>query len=229
MRIISPFKDYYDSVQGLNAGREGAPYVRKEAVAGKEVVRKFGQELIPVFNRQGRGYNALCYPFCVLFCGRLYRGVRVDVTGGYEHIGESPCWFNTLGLTGYLRRFEMELKVENRYRWRAVKAETFLDNNGSRQHWQWAIESRTIVLVADMKNVFDEKSYVRYDCPLKPYQFYKQFDPYQAYQEIAMFVDGVLPGKDNAMARISDKDRVAQHGFDKWSFRRLPTKERRKI
>lgn len=56
---------------------------------------------------------------------------------------------------------------------------------------------------------------------LKDLQFFKVFDPYTAYQEIAMFVSGVMGGQAPPMVPVSDEVRLEKHGFDrKWSFRK---------
>jgi hypothetical protein len=55
---------------------------------------------------------------------------------------------------------------------------------------------------------------------LKEVEFFRKFDVYQTYQEIEMWVSGVMPGKTNAMESISDAVRIAKHGFNRYSFRR---------
>jgi len=55
---------------------------------------------------------------------------------------------------------------------------------------------------------------------LKDFEFYKRFDSFAAFQEIQMFLSGVLGNKENDVIVISDKDKIAQHGFDKFSFRK---------
>lgn len=64
---------------------------------------------------------------------------------------------------------------------------------------------------------------------LSDYRFFKQFDPYLAYQEINMFISGVLGCKDDRSIEISDEYKIASHGYDKWSFRNPePPKRKRK-
>lgn len=55
---------------------------------------------------------------------------------------------------------------------------------------------------------------------LKDIQFYRALPAAQAYQEMAMFLGGVLPAQSVMPILISDKDRVLQHGFNKYSFRK---------
>lgn len=61
---------------------------------------------------------------------------------------------------------------------------------------------------------------------LKEYQFYKLFDAVQAFQEIQMFIGGVLGNKEKQITEVADKYKIAQHGFDKWSFRKEPKEKK---
>lgn len=62
---------------------------------------------------------------------------------------------------------------------------------------------------------------------LKEYFFIKVMDPVRAFQEISMWVGGVLPSSGNPMVEITDdKIKVAKHGMDKWSFRTKTEKSR---
>jgi hypothetical protein len=67
---------------------------------------------------------------------------------------------------------------------------------------------------------------VAFDTRLKDYKFYKVFDPYTAFQELDMFISGVLTREGNPMAGISDTDLRDKKGFDKMSFKKAPTKKR---
>lgn len=56
---------------------------------------------------------------------------------------------------------------------------------------------------------------------LKDFDFPRAVDPYTLFQELSMFVGGVLPRNPNPMVEITDdRIKVAKHGFDKWSFRK---------
>ena len=62
---------------------------------------------------------------------------------------------------------------------------------------------------------------------LKKVQFFNKMDPYQAFQNISMYVGGVLPRLGNPIVEIKD-DRVKIHkaGFDtKISFRHRKNEE----
>jgi hypothetical protein len=55
---------------------------------------------------------------------------------------------------------------------------------------------------------------------LKDIQFYVIKDSFTAFQELSMFISGVMGGQSPPMIPISDKIRKEKHGFDEWSFRK---------
>lgn len=59
-----------------------------------------------------------------------------------------------------------------------------------------------------------------YNPCLKDLEFFKVVDAFQAFQELSMFISGVLGGQSPKMIEISDEVRIAKHGFDKMSFRK---------
>ncbi len=63
---------------------------------------------------------------------------------------------------------------------------------------------------------------------LKQYHFAKMVDPFTAYQEIEMFLGGVLGSGNPPMVEIDDKHIAEGKGFDKMSFRKYPTKNKKK-
>jgi hypothetical protein len=56
-------------------------------------------------------------------------------------------------------------------------------------------------------------------------EFYRVLDAYSAFQRISEWVGGTLANTGNPMVAITD-DRIKahKHGFDRWSFRKLPEK-----
>jgi len=58
---------------------------------------------------------------------------------------------------------------------------------------------------------------------LNEIDFFKVFNPFMAFQEIEMYITGVLGINNKPTVEISDKDKIAGHGFDpKYSFRKEP-------
>jgi hypothetical protein len=58
---------------------------------------------------------------------------------------------------------------------------------------------------------------------LKDMQFYRLVDPYTAFQEIQMFLGG-MASPEKPIPEIDDKTLAAAKGFNKWSFRKEPSK-----
>ena len=86
-----------------------------------------------------------------------------------------------------------------------------------KQYPVWNIEARY--------GVPGEEWYVCYNCALKAFKFFKIKDPVAAYQEIAMFLGGLaVPQKPIPVP--SDRDMVSIKGFDKFSFRKEPSKKK---
>lgn len=63
-----------------------------------------------------------------------------------------------------------------------------------------------------------------FNCNLDQFEFYKVFNPYQAYQEISMFLGGLAVPLNN-IPHIDDKIMAEAKGFDKFSFRKDKTKK----
>jgi hypothetical protein len=68
---------------------------------------------------------------------------------------------------------------------------------------------------------YQESFFVVNPC-LKQYDFYRIFDSFTCFQEIQMYISGVLGNREKDIIEVADKYKIAQHGFDKWSFRKMP-------
>jgi hypothetical protein len=63
---------------------------------------------------------------------------------------------------------------------------------------------------------------------LKDVEFFRVFDPHTTYQEIFMYISGVLGGNMKEIPEMSDDDMRDSKGFDKWSFRKEPSSKKKK-
>lgn len=60
---------------------------------------------------------------------------------------------------------------------------------------------------------------------LQDVEFQAVIDPFTAFQEISMYLSGVIGSKGNPMVQLSDDEIRDKHGFDPvYGFRKLPTK-----
>ena len=72
---------------------------------------------------------------------------------------------------------------------------------------------------------YTESNVVLNPC-LKDFGFQRVIDPYTAFQEISMFISGVLGGIEKDTINISDTDMRDAKGFNDMSFKKYPTKKR---
>lgn len=241
MRIISKDRDYYDSAmahgQDLTAVFHRArleididlPENLKEAV-------KVGFHYPTQRNRLGEFF---VFPFVIAFCGKLYRGIRVEERGTRrpEHDGvagtPTHCFYDLDKYLAYCEQHKFNV-AESLYFWqednlkkRLDAMKRFFGKQGSEEATSWLIEHKIVTM--SIVHPYQERSTTRKEDAaftindtLKQFEFAKVFDPYAAYQEVDMFVSGTLPQSTVMPIDISDADRAKQHGFDKWSFRKMP-------
>ena len=93
---------------------------------------------------------------------------------------------------------------------------------------KWFDKHRSPVFVA--QHGLNDSKYggkVTYNAQLKPFEFYRVFDPYQAFQEISMWMGNqAVPIK--PIPELDDITMAEIKGFDKYSFRKDPTKHKGK-
>lgn len=276
MRIVSPYRDYYDGVMA-HAMDTDLVYVRKPKAfkcgGGKgEIKTRFSPPVmiqLP-FGRTSR------YPghkvFTIGFCGRIYRCVHMwackEPWTKYDRNHQSlyRYKYNPLipSMWSYLRRDEDPEQIrkstpypldddDNYISEFAHNAEQviafftkhyFTDKRDKDQQGRYGefcakwrefferndgVEFHAPFTTHNVPNFVLHKDFVFFNDCLKKYGFARKFDPYTAYQELSMYVGGVLRGPSVEMVQIKDEDKVKAKGFNKWSFRREPgTKRGRK-
>jgi len=77
-------------------------------------------------------------------------------------------------------------------------------------------------------NHFDQKFKLTINPCLKEYNFFTQYDAYQAFQEISMFIGGVLPRQEPDTVDVSEACKVHSKGFDSWTFRKKGPNSKKK-
>jgi hypothetical protein len=236
MYIISKKKDYYDGVAGTTGIDKTIIYDRQIIELENNILPKEFQPyslwknpkpspFIKLGNTQIKKELRVVYGdashFIIGFCGKLYIGWKLYSEGkklsygGRELITtisydndnmKKLVEANTFG--GY---FEDNLNYVLTYDpieiFRTLNTPVFVyDNEYNRIALdQWKCHSKFII-----------------NPPLKEYEFYKVFNSVQAFQEISMFLGGVLGNKEKEIVNVEDKYKITQHGFDKWSFRKEP-------
>jgi len=113
-------------------------------------------------------------------------------------------------------RWVREDKYAEHFQWFADRQDAFAD---------MFVEKGQPIFIAKMTR-FGEKSLIWNGC-LKEVEFFRIFDTYTAFQELAMYVGG-LATPQKPIPDVPDKTMVGAKGFDeKWSFRKEPSKKRK--
>jgi hypothetical protein len=240
MLIIAKKKDYYDGVVGTMG-------VDKTLVYNRETI-EFENDDMPFPFKSKRGFwgvkhrenpfHELAYHsikkefknvcdehahFVVGFCGKLYIGwklytgspvypyeVTTTITYDNEYIKtilEQKSWHGNLedSINNVLNFDALQI-------FRDLKVPVFIyDGDYGRLYF-------------DKKRYSYNNHHPKFfiNPLLKDYEFYKVFDSFQAFQEVSMFMGGVLGNREKDIVVVEDKYKIAQHGFDKWSFRKMP-------
>lgn len=223
MRIISDFHDYYDCIQRLGQDQR-VIYLRKR----KDIKKEW--PFPGCSGSFGGDYKDRLTRVCIIgFCGKI-----VPLLELYTHAAAQPvrCWsiedvdqfMHTNLNRGQLRAYKSN-KWTNGYIYsrRRVFFEKFFIECGYKQNsykYLFRDHHSPLFVASRGKIVFNAS--------LKEVEFYKQFDSFQAFQEIAMYMGGVLGThgghktkyKGEPMSsEVSDRDLAAAKGFDKHSFR----------
>lgn len=240
MRIISKYKDYYD--RAMQHGQDqSVVFVRDDKEVEFKLLSKEHQDFLrptlqvgPKDNKKGTTVNFKA--FIVVFCGVLYRGVRCHRKTVDQHkvfdlgVEETRCFFNYDEIAEYLAQYDIELSTQPVWKIYASdrvveNTKSYLSRQGTKDLYNFCIENRYVTLTSEEAEWAERYNYNRtYSLHangfLDKFQFYRIMDAFTTYQEIDMFVSGTLPQSTTMPITISDKDRIQQHGFDKYSFRK---------
>jgi hypothetical protein len=236
MRIISRHHDYYDSALAHGADMtlvyerstrtlDGRGDPLGEALDVLSAPRREGHS---VFHK-GRYHPQERYlPGVLLFCGRAFPF--------YEHDHyERPVDGRTRTVHWGLDTVEAAVEASGqRGRWEA-SYEGYAHRSFSRAHVQGFFEAPTpegpaadaharhgtpVILYRRLRD--ERKVQTVLDPVLRDLGFYRLRDSFTAFQEIAMYLGGVLRAGERPMVEIPDQVRAEKHGMDKTSFRRPP-------
>jgi len=245
MRIYSKFPDYYDSVKSCD--KDDLIYLRNSSRARlKEVIK---EKLIHKNEYLGdttskemfKSIFVVGYRKMILgFCGKLYPVLEFHynekVEGKISSMIKRVHFYNQEDLDHFLFQKKIKIKVRKSflnildvYTEYFGKKNQYLDQHKDKI---LPLFSKLQVPIFLIRNEPDEKDWEESDYPSKPdivltnpclkdISFQTVFDPFTTFQEISMYLGGVLTRPDRPMCQISDKVKVQQHGFDELSFRTL--------
>lgn len=258
MRIIAKNHDYYDSVMAYGQDRT-VVFDRKEAEYRRGEIPSDYKWLEPSlspraayrhpyghgnqigFDRNKKRVEFCYYPFMVAFCGKLYPGIEVASRKPGQYDWSKSHYYDFDTYADFLAQNEFEWKDQPRSDWLgrrgSVRVERdvgeFFAKHGE-DHVGWFAEQRKPIAVYFEEDGHEPVLY--FNCELKRYHFGKVFDAYTAFQELDMFVGGVMthPASQPTKTRpkrpnpvdISDEDLRDKKGFDDMSFKKPKSKKR---
>ena len=233
MRIISDFHDYYDSAQQYGQDQT-IMYQRKTL---QYYYNKIG-EVVPsvlidaynkVYQRIDNSYfwcsywsgsitskvtgTHYYYHGRLVFCGKVYNYVIFD---------GNTVLYDIESVKDYFQKNQIDINKKDYKHSRSTKfsdIQRALSQKTSNIDEAFFVENKFICV--DFYN-----NQITVNPNLSKMQFYKVFDSFQCFQELDTYICGKLSFPQNVMVEIEDKYRIEQHGFDKYSFRKMPTKKR---
>lgn len=237
MRIRSPFRDYYDGVQSCGQDQT-LVYLRLPKDLPTWPAFKHCPAATNSYTVRNRISNKEMFTFDVWvyqvgFCGKVYPVLLL------EREDKVAC-FNASQVDDYVReRFSEEdyesfcLKRRDRLYFKSgwpmhkhkSDFEKYFDEARQEEDkfLEFFIANRCPLFLATdwdgLKNPYAKTRHCTINASLKDVQFYRLFEPYQAYQEIAMFLGNMAEPR-KPIPHISDEVMAEAKGFDKHSFRK---------
>lgn len=242
MRIVSDFKDYYDSASGFGVDtsivytrmtkhpqcEEDGAEVSKDILAACSHITHQDR----FFNIDQRAGSSVIY---VGVAGKIYVGLGFVVNsevptpelfprkwGDVHHTKQIYAWS-----AGDLTK--EQLAEESTFFPRSYEAATVgewfsknVDNRAVENLELFTKHNLTTFLVVDSRH---GRAITLNPC-LKDVMFQRVMDSYTTFQEISMHVSGVLAQKDQMTHTPTDKELLYARGHDDMSFKRAPTKKR---
>jgi hypothetical protein len=225
MRIISPFHDYYDSAMSLGQDQTRV-FERKTVQYEKTKVRH--TERIPDLVSEGAPWHyETCAKYVLYFCGKVYPF--------YSRAIATPK--NPLYVAPHVFSFEKAFKTQDKLNPNPLKVtQSWEKHKKTTNDWEQWITDQTgsdcsefnikmncpiILLTWDSKFKW---RLIKNPC-MQDYNLQRLIDPYTAFQELSMFVGGVMANNFDPPEAMTDKQKVNAHGFDpKYGFRKMPAK-----
>jgi len=195
-------------------------------------------------------------PFIVGFCGKIFPGMELKIHIGKDFLGnakfKTTYVYSYKKLTEVLEKYKLDSQLkeirDKTALWGTNKKSTMEFFNLKKRYKElekFFIKNKTPVFTV-VKNMQLEiglktSDYSTMKHPdlvseglivnnnLKALNFFENIDAYTAYQEISMYLGGVIPKDTPEMATISDENMLKKKGFiTPQSFRSMPDTRKRK-
>jgi len=224
MRIISNYKDYYDSLQDYSDStvwERNYQFIQEKDPALIKVWNK-----LDLFNyrKSKRENNEYIHtiPIILGYCGNYYKFWINEINSDYSLILESNVFYpsdkNSYSL--------IDVTSENSKASYFISSSFFTVDISYLLHENLFIKYNSPILIICPYITNKSRDYfsIVVNPSLKKLGYHKKKDIQQVYQELDMYISGVLTNKEDR-PQLDEKHRKGAR-FDKYSFRRLPENER---
>lgn len=221
MRIISDFKDYYDCIQGVSLDKD-VVYHRQYRIFGEDDGYEYWSSIFRVkFGVVG-------------FCGKKYPFLKIE-----RRFNDSFVFYSFDKADEFIQSFltKKELDVyfgkPARYhmlpstrkgilnKWNEFQEQINTYANNEEIHFKYKTPIFVIPHINNTNRFNWTNSVFEIDAQLSQYEFFKVVDNYTAFQEIYMYISGILGGNFKPIPEVKDEDMIEAKGFDKkYSFRK---------
>lgn len=230
MLIVSKFKDYYDSVAFSKGVDKTIVYGRKnDSVAERQFYQYYGKKEIYFPSYENRPWNRLqgrkrrgdgpiksFDAHIIGFCGRLYPMLAIEhwgpngetvVSHSYD-IDDIEVLHKKHCSTFYPFYLYKNLLTDRRVLDLFVKHKTPIFRLAGAEVNLWGRPQK-------------EGRNLELNPELKQFGFFRIVDAYTAFQEVEMYISGVLGVDSQKPVEVSDRSKIEGHGFDyRTSFRK---------
>lgn len=176
-------------------------------------------------------------PFVVWFAGKRYGAIELAISGyglngrhRLDYSSETEVFWTSEAFREAAGKHDLHIRGRGVVQEGGIRQfdlatlPDFFADEGTAEERDWLIENgHAIARQVRSWTIGDRDGWV-FDCDgLKEIAFAKVLDPFAAFQELSMYLGGVLARPGPEMVEIRDeKSVVAKKGFDRWSFRKPP-------
>jgi len=227
VRVISKFHDFYDGVAAHGFDRS-VVYLRAQSLLSEELDAAYACELPGAQDTNTYGLSSVsvhAWPFWIAVAGRRYHGMvtrRSTPRNAGSFYPRDEFFYSADDYRGYVSGLTgIDPLAPERYRrnrWREDKRRRLAE-------WLSAEPEDISRLMADRGHAVVAYTGRWLEAPrrreplilnprLSDFDFFKVRGPYQLFQDLSMWIGGVLPGREAMRAAVGDKDRFVERGFD---------------
>lgn len=215
--------DYYDTALSyLSEPDKSVVFDRKQSVHNIDLLH-----LNDVSRRWfNKSTNVEFKEYLLLFCGQIFPILEIyEYKSGESVEYKTDFFFDSKSVISYLESIQYTFK---KTRWISSSRSdngskdyfiSFFNIRNTFEHLHHEFKSPIILIEKSIE--FSKGNKVIINPILKDYKIQKIISPTEAFQNIYMFVGGVLTNNPKMPDSITDEIKRDQHGFDKFSFKRM--------